>query len=105
VEVDDHVVLPPLDTDVEDPFVRVVADALGSAGLEDAAGPPARFFTDASVLAGLLGSGASPVPTVVLGPGEPDQCHVADEWCSLARVDEAVEVYGELLRRWCASGR
>jgi succinyl-diaminopimelate desuccinylase len=105
VEVDDHVVLPPLDTDVEDPFVQLVAAALGSAGLEAAAGPPARFFTDASVLAGSLGSGASPVPTVVLGPGEPDQCHVADEWCSLARVDEAVEVYGELLRRWCTSGR
>ncbi len=105
VEVADHVVLPPVDTDVEDPFVRLVADALESTGLESAAAPPARFFTDASVLAASLSATGSPVPTVVLGPGEPDQCHVADEWCSMARVDEAVEVYGELLRRWCASGR
>jgi len=49
----------------------------------------------------LADSGATPVPAVVVGPGEPDQCHVANEWCSLSRVDEAVEIYAELLRRWC----
>ena len=50
----------------------------------------------------LLTPSAAPLaPTVVLGPGEPDQCHVADEWCSVGKVDQAVEVYGELLRRWC----
>jgi succinyl-diaminopimelate desuccinylase len=38
---------------------------------------------------------------VILGPGEPDQCHVADEWCSLEQVDRAVEVYADLLHRWC----
>ena len=41
------------------------------------------------------------MPTVILGPGEPDQCHVADEWCSLERVEQAVAVYAELLDRWC----
>ena len=63
---------------------------------------PARYFTDASALVPLLTPrGLRPVPTVILGPGEPDQCHVADEWCSLEKVDRAVEVYAELLRRWC----
>ncbi len=42
---------------------------------------------------------------MILGPGEPDQCHVADEWCSVSKVDRAVEVYAELLRRWCAGLR
>lgn len=103
VVVEDHAVLPPLDTDASDDFVGLVGEVLASAGLESGPGEPARYFTDASALVPLLTRpGEAPVPAVVLGPGEPDQCHVADEWCSIARVDQAVEVYAELLRRWCA---
>jgi succinyl-diaminopimelate desuccinylase len=101
VDVADLVVLPPLDTGADEPFVAMVRSALQAAGLPDAAAPPARFFTDASVLAGLLG-GDDPAPTVVLGPGEPAQCHVVDEYCLAERVEQAVEVYRELLERWCA---
>ena len=102
VEVADHVVLPPLDTPRDDDFVGLVSGVLGQVGLDGAPAAPARFFTDAAALVPLLtGQGATAVPTVVLGPGEPDQCHVADEWCSLGRVDEAVRVYAELLDRWC----
>ena len=102
VVVEDHVVLPPVDTDVSDDFVGLVGEALAATGLVGSPAEPARYFTDASALVPLLTpSGAPPVPTVILGPGEPDQCHVADEWCSVSRVDQAVEVYGELLRRWC----
>ena len=102
VTVDDHVVLPVVDTSVEDPFVASVQEALSAAGQEPDPQPPARFFTDASVLAGLLGSeDGGPAPTVVLGPGEPDQCHVVDEWCSADRVEAAVEVYAALLDAWC----
>lgn len=100
VEVQDSVLLPLVDTAADDPFVALVRSALVAVGRDGAPIAPARFFTDASVLAGLLGSG-SPVPAVVLGPGETAQCHVADEWCLAGRVDEAVEVYGELLAHWC----
>jgi succinyl-diaminopimelate desuccinylase len=102
VEVADHVVLPPLDTPADDPFVALVRSALGATGLDDGSAPPARFFTDASVLAGLLGDGG-PAPSVVLGPGEPAQCHVVDEYCLASRVDQATAVYRELLERWCES--
>ena len=101
VRVEDHVVLPPVDTDTSDPFVALVGEALGATGLDGTPVETARYFTDASALIPLLADGAT-TPTVILGPGEPEQCHVADEWCSLARVDEAVAVYGELLDRWCA---
>jgi succinyl-diaminopimelate desuccinylase len=101
VEVADHVVLPPLDTGPDEPFVGMVRSALQAAGVSDAVTPPARFFTDASVLAGMLGGDGSPVPTVVLGPGEPAQCHVVDEYCLAGRVEQAVVVYRELLERWC----
>jgi succinyl-diaminopimelate desuccinylase len=103
ITVDDSVVLPVVDTSRDDPFVSLVRQALASAGQDAEPRPPARFFTDASVLAGLLGSeDGRPAPTVVLGPGEPDQCHVVDEWCSAERVEAAVEVYAALLDAWCA---
>ena len=102
VRVVDHVVLPPVDTDLGDEFVHLVGEALESVGVEGAPEAPARYFTDASALIPLLTrQGAPPIATVILGPGEPEQCHVADEWCSLARVDQAVEAYAELLNRWC----
>jgi succinyl-diaminopimelate desuccinylase len=79
----------------------LVGEALAACGLDGTPAETARYFTDASALIPLLADGAT-TPTVILGPGEPEQCHVADEWCSLARVDEAVAVYAELLDRWCA---
>lgn len=102
VTVADHVVLPPVATPHDEPFVALVTDALASVGLDGDPVDTARYFTDASALIPLLSHEGTTTPTVVLGPGEPEQCHVADEWCSLARVDEAVAVYAALLDRWCA---
>ena len=104
VTVADHVDLPPLDTALDDPFLGLVAESLKAVGLPAEPAPPARYFTDASALGPLLAEQGASVPTVVLGPGEPEQCHVADEWCSVSRVDEAVAVYAELLDRWCGLG-
>ncbi|MGH3323325.1 MAG: M20 family metallopeptidase [Streptomyces sp.] len=103
VRVEDHVVLPVVDTDVHDPFVGLVREALVAAGEEDEPRSPARYFTDASVLARLLSPSEDgrPAPTVVLGPGEPDQCHVVDEWCSASKVEAAVEIYRQLFDQWC----
>ena len=103
VTVEDHVVLPVVHTADDSPFLGSMREALASCGQPDEPQAPARFFTDASVLADLLAEpGAEAVPTVVLGPGEPDQCHVADEWCSTSRVDMAVEIYRAVLDHWCA---
>ncbi len=101
VAVHDHVVLPPVDTDLDDPFVALVQESLMATGQDPTVAEPARYFTDAAALVGPLGSAGRPAPMVVLGPGEPEQCHVPDEWCSLSRVDEAVAVYVELMSRWC----
>ncbi|OEV31505.1 hypothetical protein AN219_04505 [Streptomyces nanshensis] len=103
VRVEDHVVLPVVDTDAHDPFVGLVREALVAAGEDDELQSPARYFTDASVLAGLLSPSGDgrPAPTVVLGPGEPDQCHVVDEWCSASKVEAAVEIYRRLFDGWC----
>jgi len=106
--ISDVVDLPWVDTDLDDPFIGLVREALAANGLPDEPAAPARFFTDASALVGLLGHahpgkpGVAPIPTVILGPGEPDQCHVIDEWCRLDRVEQAVAVYSSILGAWCA---
>jgi len=109
VTVSDLVDLPLIDTALDDPFIELVRRALADNGLPDDPAAPARYFTDASALVGLLGGGSAgepaAVPTVILGPGEPDQCHVVDEWCRLDRVDQAVEVYSSILAAWCSGSR
>jgi len=39
-------------------------------------------------------------PAVILGPGEPKLAHQTDEWCSMTRIDESVELFRTLMRRW-----
>ena len=57
----------------------------------------APYFTDASALTPALGH----VPTVVIGPGEMAQAHQTDEYCLVSRVEEAFEIYRELMREMC----
>jgi succinyl-diaminopimelate desuccinylase len=86
--------LPPVSTDPDDAWVRFVRE-LASAHVDLPATPGvARFFTDASVLTPALGV----PPTIVCGPGSPDQAHVVDEFCAVADITAAMQVYGALLR-------
>jgi succinyl-diaminopimelate desuccinylase len=87
-EVEVRVSLPGVATDPGHPLmVRAAAIAA-----DDGAGA-ARFFTDASVLTPALGD----VPTVIWGPGSPDQAHVVDEHCPVEQIDRAVQHYLQLL--------
>lgn len=87
-EVEIRVSLPGVATDPGHPLM-VSAAAIAS---EDGTGA-ARFFTDASVLTPALGD----VPTVIWGPGSPDQAHVVDEHCPVEQIDRAVQHYLQLL--------
>jgi succinyl-diaminopimelate desuccinylase len=40
------------------------------------------------------------VPAVILGPGEPSLAHQTDEWCSIARMEQSVDLFSTLMRRW-----
>jgi len=57
----------------------------------------APYFTDASALAPAYGN----PPTVVLGPGEASMAHQTDEYCVVSRIEQAVEINREIIRRWC----
>jgi succinyl-diaminopimelate desuccinylase len=56
----------------------------------------APFFTDASVLVPAMNQ----LPAVILGPGETAMAHKTDEYCLVPRIEEAVEIYSEIARRW-----
>jgi succinyl-diaminopimelate desuccinylase len=54
------------------------------------------FFTDGAAL-----TQAYPgAPIVILGPGEPQLAHQTNEYCFLNRIEEAVEAYRQIARRW-----
>jgi succinyl-diaminopimelate desuccinylase len=39
-------------------------------------------------------------PALILGPGEPQLAHQTDEWCSMERIGQSVEIFRELMGRW-----
>ena len=45
-------------------------------------------------------SAGGAVPTVIIGPGQPELAHQTDEWCSVNRIDESVEIFEKIMRDW-----
>jgi succinyl-diaminopimelate desuccinylase len=90
--------LPAVATDPADSFVACVQDvvrALGSEAGPEPVGLP--YFTDGSVLQPAYRN----CPTVILGPGEAGQAHQTDEFCLVAKIDEATAIYAGIMRAWC----
>ena len=63
------------------------------------------FSTDgADLKRGYLDSAAadgnSTVPTIILGPGQPEMAHQTDEWCSMSKLDASVEMFSKIMRDW-----
>ena len=87
-EVEVRVDLPPVRTPADDPWV---------VGLPaPASQTPATYFTDASVLAGVV-RGA---PVVVWGPGTPAVMHAVDEYVELAELEQAATSFATVGARW-----
>ena len=59
------------------------------------------FSTDgADLKRGYMESAGGAVPAVILGPGQPEMAHQTDEWCSVKRIDESVEIFEKIMRDW-----
>jgi succinyl-diaminopimelate desuccinylase len=84
-------------TDPNDPWISEVFQVARSIETGDNNIGAAPYFTDASALTAALGS----PPTVIIGPGELELAHQTDEYCLVSRVENAAEIYSELIRRWC----
>ncbi len=76
----------PLDTPADHPLVQLLADC--GNGLTGA-----PWFCDAAWLA------AAGIPAVAAGPGSIDQAHTADEWVSLAELEQGVRFYRDFLEK------
>lgn len=84
-------------TDAGDAWVAGVFEVMAPILGEAPVARGATYFTDAAALRPAYGN----PPTVVLGPGEPQMAHQTDEYCETERIREAVDAYGEIIRRWC----
>ncbi|HVW55501.1 MAG TPA: M20 family metallopeptidase [Rhizobiaceae bacterium] len=84
-------------TDPRDPALQPLMDILAERQGSRPVVRGAPYFTDASALAPALCN----VPAVVIGPGEAEQCHRTDEFCHVERIEEAFDIYRELIRRTC----
>jgi len=91
-ELDVRVDLPPVGTPADDPWVATLpAPALPR---------PATYFTDASVLAPVVGG----APIVVWGPGTPAVMHARDEYVELAELEQATAAFTAVADRWGRTG-
>ncbi|SFF18251.1 M20 family metallopeptidase [Sunxiuqinia elliptica] len=95
IQLDVLVDLPAVRTNEQDPFVELVNAVCRSKvkGISGAKALP--YLTDGSVLQQLY-EGAS---TIILGPGEPEQAHQTNEYCSIDKLVQAVAIYQEIIIR------
>jgi succinyl-diaminopimelate desuccinylase len=88
--------MKPVFTDENHPFVQFVYDICGvdtDSGTVDKALP---YLTDGSVLQGLYGG----VPTIILGPGQPEMAHQTDEFCHTSKLEDSVKIYSDIITKW-----
>jgi succinyl-diaminopimelate desuccinylase len=89
--------MSPVWTDPGQEWVQRVFDICGKHLGSRPQAKTATYNTDA----GNLLKAYAGAPTVVLGPGEPQLAHQTDEYCSTARLREAVAIYEAIIRDWC----
>lgn len=88
--------LKPVFTSEKDPFIQLVYDVCGVArsGKEFPRALP--YVTDGAVLQRLYNG----VPTVILGPGQPEMAHQTDEFCYIHLLEQSVNIYKNIILKW-----
>jgi succinyl-diaminopimelate desuccinylase len=51
------------------------------------------YVTDGSVLQAYYGG----VPTIILGPGQPEMAHKTDEYCYIENIIQSVSIYKNII--------
>ena len=90
---------PSLYTEPADEWVQRVFEACAPLLGERPTPKTITFSTDGADLKRGFGGA---IPAVVLGPGEPKLAHQTDEWCSMNRIDQSVDLFRTLMRDWCS---
>jgi succinyl-diaminopimelate desuccinylase len=88
--------LAPVETDPEHPWMQNVKGIAERILKVDLQFESKQVFTDAAALT----PGFDNCPTLILGPGEQGMCHVTDEYCLISRIEQAVEIYTQIMKEW-----
>lgn len=84
--------LEPVATDERDPFIQMVYNVCGI-DRDKITYKALPYLTDGSVLQTIY----KRVPVVILGPGHPGLAHQTDEYCSLDKLEQAVDIYKNII--------
>lgn len=93
VEFEILVDLPAVASEEKSDFVKTVYDACGVRAGSGGYPRSLPYLTDGAVLQPAYGG----VPTVILGPGQPEQAHQTDEYCYTENIEKAVDIYKQII--------
>ena len=85
--------LNPVSTPETDPFVQLVYEACGLNHKNGSFKKALPYVTDGSVLQAYYGG----VPTIILGPGQPEMAHKTDEYCYIENIIQSVTIYKNII--------
>ena len=94
VNIEILVNLNPVATKETEPFVQLVYDACNIDFTSDEFPKALPYLTDGSVLQQVFDG----VPTIILGPGQPEMAHQTDEFCYTQNIEDAVEIYKSIIK-------
>lgn len=93
VSVEKLVDLQAVSSDENSPFVQMVYSVCGISQGDEGFPKSLPYLTDGSVLQ-LAYKG---VPTVILGPGQPEMAHQTDEFCYTENLERSIEIYKNII--------
>ncbi|MBM1107781.1 M20 family metallopeptidase [Aurantibacter crassamenti] len=85
--------LNAISTSEKNDFIKIIFDILEIDSADKSVKKSANFLTDASVFMPHLNN----IPTIILGPGEPEMAHQTDEFCYVDKIEKAVEIYNAII--------
>jgi succinyl-diaminopimelate desuccinylase len=85
----------PVSSNEKDSFVQLVYDVCQIDRSSSMYPKSLPYLTDGSVLQGLYNK----VPTIILGPGQPEMAHKTDEFCYTDNILKSVEIYKNIILR------
>ena len=83
-------------TDEKEAFVQTVYEVCKLEGIESKLPLSVPYLTDASVIQPWYDN----VPTIILGPGQPEQAHKTDEFCYIHKIEQSVKIYKKIINKW-----
>jgi len=87
--------LNAISTPTENDFVKMIFDILEVDSSDENLKKSANFLTDASVFMPYFKN----IPTIILGPGEPEMAHQTDEFCYVDKIKKTVTIYCEIITK------